>query len=50
MSVGSITVDNVSRPAFMVRNEEQVALGTLVRLRSLKDRWCIISLNITGSR
>lgn len=31
MSVGSITVDNVSRPAFMVRNEEQVALGTLVR-------------------
>lgn len=31
MSVGSITVDNASRPAFMVRNEEQVALGTLVR-------------------
>lgn len=31
MSVGTITVDNAARPAFMVRNEEQVALGTLVR-------------------
>ena len=31
ISVGSTEVDGASRPAFMVRNEEHVALGTLVR-------------------
>ena len=31
LTVGTIKVDDASRPAFMLRNEEQVALGTLVR-------------------
>ena len=31
VNVGTTTVDNVSRPAFMVRNEAEVALGTLLR-------------------